>query len=122
MARSRKVKLFMSTFVPCPTYGLDALTLTDKQFKKIDGQYYRFLRRAIGIKASYYSRISNQDAWTQASRPNRPSETIRVSEYKMLREVYNSPQDNPIHRVVFCAGYKDRILAQGRRRGMQFPS
>ena len=43
MARSRKVKLFMSTFVPCLTYGLDALTLTDKQLKKIDGQFYRFL-------------------------------------------------------------------------------
>ena len=121
MARSRKVKLFMSTFVPCLTYGLDALTLTDKQLKKIDGQFYRFLRRAIGIKASYYSRTTNQDVWTQASRPNRPSESIRITQYKMLHEVYSAPQDNPIHNVVFCAGYKDRILTQGRRRGMQFP-
>ena len=57
MARSRKVKLFMSTCVPCFTYGLEALTLTDRQLKKIDGHFYPFLRRAIGIKASYYSII-----------------------------------------------------------------
>ena len=104
MPRKRKVKLFMTTFVPSLIYGLDALTLTDKDLKRIDGQFYRFLRRAIGIKASYYSRISNADVWSQASRPHRPSETIKTS-----------------HNVVFCAGLKDRIFTQGRRRGMQFP-
>ena len=61
MPRKRKIKLFMATFVPCLTYGLDALTLTAKDLKRLDGQFYRFLRRAIGIKASYYSRISNAE-------------------------------------------------------------
>ena len=121
MPRSRKIKLFMSTFVPCLTYGLDALTLTDKQLKKIDGQFCRFLRRAIGIKASYYSRVSNMDVWTQAGRPNRPSETLKVAQYKMLHEVYAAQEHEPLYNVVFCSGNKDRILAQGRRRGMQFP-
>ena len=111
----------MATFVPCLTYGLDALTLTAKDLKRIDGQFYRFLRRAIGIKASYYSRISNVEVWEQASRPRRPTETLDRTQYKMMREVYCSNMDNPIHNVVFCTGFKDRIFTQGRRRGMQFP-
>ena len=121
MPRRRKIKLFMATFVPCLTYGLDALTLTTKDLKRIDGQVYRFLRRAIGIKASFYSRISNAEVWEQASRPRRPSETLHKTQYKMTREVYCSNMDNPVHNVVFCTGFKDRIYTQGRRRGMQFP-
>ena len=118
MPRRRKVKLFMATFVPCLTYGRDALTLATKDLKHIDGQFYRFLRRAIGIKASFYSRISNAEVWEQASRPRRPSETLHKTQYKMMREVYCSNMDNPIHNVVFCTGFKDRIYTQGRRRGM----
>ena len=44
--------------------------------KKIDGQYYRFLRRSIGIKASFYSRITNRDVWTQAGKPVPASEIL----------------------------------------------
>ena len=119
--RKRKVKLFMSTFVPSLIYGLDALTLTDTDLKKIDGQFYRFLRRAIGIKASFYSRVSNQDVWTQASRPHRPMDTLKRIQFNMLREVFNHSMDSPLHNVVVCTGHKDRIYTQGRSRGMQFP-
>ena len=83
--------------------------------------FYRFLRRAIGIKASYYSRVSNIDVWTQASRPHRPSETIKKTQFNMLREVFSQNMDSPAHNVVFCTGLKDSIFTQGRRRGMQFP-
>ena len=40
---------------------------------------------------------------------------------RMMREVYCSSMNNPIHNVVFCTGFKDRKYTQGRRRGMQFP-
>ena len=58
LPRSTKVRIYHSAMVPVLLYGLDSLTLTDKLLKKIDGQYYMFLRRSIGVKASYYSRIS----------------------------------------------------------------
>ena len=32
-----------------------------------------------------------------------------------------APRTEPTHSVVFTAAFKDRILAQGRRRGMQIP-
>ena len=112
MTRARKVKIFQATFLPSLIYGLDALTLTDKDdLRRIDAQYYRFLRRAIGIKASYYSRVSNEDVWAQAGRPQRPSELLYALQHKMLQEVFASSMDNPLHNVVFATAYKDRILA-----------
>ena len=80
-----------------------------------------FLRRAIGIKASDYSRISNADVWTQSGRPSRPAEDLKVAQYKMLHEVFQSQEQDPTYNVVFCSGNIDRILAQGRRRAVQFP-
>ena len=121
MPRARKVKIFQATFVPCLIYGLEALTLSSKNLQTINAQYYRFLRRAIGIKASYYSRVSNESVWEQAGRPQRPSESLHAVQHKMLQEVFAHNMDHPLRNVVFATGFKDRIISHGRRRGMQFP-
>ena len=39
----------------------------------------------------------------------------------MMDEVFFAPYTDPLHNVVFCSSYKDRILAQGSGRGMQVP-
>ena len=39
----------------------------------------------------------------------------------MMREVFTQPRTEITHSVVFGSAYRDRILSQGRRRGMQFP-
>ena len=75
----------------------------------------------MGLKASHSSRVSNEDVWAQAGRPQCPSELLYALQHKMLQEVFASSMDDPLHNVVFASAYKDRILAQGRRRGMQFP-
>ena len=71
MTRQRKLLFFHSTMVPSLLYGLDSLSVTDQNLKTINGQYYRFLRRVMGIKAAYYSRIPNEEVWNQAGRPHR---------------------------------------------------
>ena len=65
--------------------NLSHLTLTDKQLRRIDAYYYRFLRISIGIKASYYSRISNQTVWEQALKPHRPSDRLYKAQHKVIR-------------------------------------
>ena len=76
MPRKKKLYIFQSVFLSTLIYGLDALTLTPKHMKKINGVYFRFLRRIIGIKASYYSRISNHAVWRRANYPQRPSDDL----------------------------------------------
>ena len=121
LRRKEKVRIFEATFINILLYGLDTLTLTPKQLHRIDGQYDRFLRRAISIKASYYSHISNQEVWTQASKPTLPSRTLSHRQYQLYIQVIQQPREDPTHNIFFGPAFKDRILLKGRRRGMQFP-
>ena len=121
LPRSTKVRIYHSAIVPVLLYGLDSLTLTDKLLKKIDGQYYRFLRRSIGVKASYYSRITNREVWIQAGKPVPASETLNWNQYQTLIKVFQQDRTHPTHSSIFCSAFKDRIVTRGRRRGMQFP-
>ena len=52
--RSNKHTLYIlrTTCIPTLCYGLDALTLTDPNLRRIDAWYHRFLRRVIGVKAT----------------------------------------------------------------------
>ena len=95
--------------------------MTTPHIAKIDAYYIRFLRRIVGIKASFYSRVPNTEVYNQAGRPKLPSGTLSDMQFKMMYEVFNSPRTEAHHSVVFNAAHKDRILNQGRRRGMQFP-
>jgi len=121
MAQKRKLGIFQATFLPVLTYGLDALTITEKQLHRLDAHYIRFLRRIVGVKASYYSHVTNQAVYNKAKHPKLPSDIIAELQFKMLQEVYSTPQESPLHNVVFSSANKDRILYQGRRRGMPFP-
>ena len=107
--------------MPSLIYGLDALTLTPPMLKKIDGQYYRFLSRVVGVKASYYSRVTNAAVWEKAGSPRTPSQFLFEAQYKMFVNVFLQDRNSPTHSVVFGANHKDRIILKGRRRGMQFP-
>ena len=121
MTRKKKLYIFQSVFLSTLIYGLDALTLTPKHMKKINGVYFRFLRRIIGIKASYYSRVSNHEVWRKANYPQRPSDRLANLQYKMMHAVFTSPMEDPLHNVVFNAAYRDRIVIKGRHRGRKRP-
>ena len=120
-AQTSKLRIFRTTFVTILTYGLDALTLTDKDLHRIDGCWFRFLRRVVGIKASYYSRVSNEEVYRVAGRPEKPSTMLQYQQYKMMVELFQADLTQPIHSVAFSSAFKDRIISQGRRRAMQFP-
>ena len=71
-----KCTIFHSSVVPVFTYGLDLCSLDKQHYRTIEAWYFRHLRRALSIKASYYSRISNQRVWKAAGKsvcPLRPA-------------------------------------------------
>ena len=121
LSRKEKLHIFQTTFIPTLIYGPDSLTLQDKHLKKANAYYYRFLRRIIGIKASFYSRITNNEVWRRARYPRRPTASLYASQDKLLRQVFQTSDQDPVHHVVFSPGYKDRIQAMGRRRGGKLP-
>ena len=88
LSHRAKMRMFQATFAPTLTYGLDSLTLTDKQLHRIDDYFIRFLRKIVGIKASYYSRISNEIEMEKARHPELPSQTLYEAQYNFMRSFY----------------------------------
>ena len=81
----------------------------------------RFLRRIVGIKASYYSRITNNEVWRRARYPKKPSDLLLQKQHKLLEQVFLASDHDPLKNVVFNSGYKDKIKTTGRRRGGKIP-
>ena len=109
LSRKAKVRIFIANIVPILTYGLSALTMENKHFQKIDAWFFRFLRRAIGIKHSYYSHITNRSVWEQAYRPLLPSQTVLSSQFRLLLLSLNADPADPFHHVAYGPANKDRV-------------
>ena len=90
-----KVRLFHSYIVPVLVYSLSTLTLEEKHFASIDGWYSKYLRRCMGIKASYYSHIPNKAVWIKAGRPTLPSQTLLTQQLDKLVDSIQKPSTDP---------------------------
>ena len=113
-----QVRIFQATIIPRLLYGLDTLTLEMKHLKAIDAWYFQHLRRCMGIKASYYSRITNDRVWKLAGKPETPSQVLTSAQLSQLSKILITPPDDPMHHVVFSPGVKDRVkYTKGLRRG-----
>ena len=107
--KKQEFHIFPATLVPTLIYGLEALTPTTPHMKGINAHRIRFLRRLVGIKASYYSPIPNSRVYEVANSPKHPSETLGQQEHKMMKEVFLTLRSEVCHSVVFCSVFKDRI-------------
>ena len=112
-----KSVIFHSTIVPVLLYGLDLCSLDKQHFKTIGAWYFRFLRRALSIKHSYYSRISNERVWKAAGKPHIPSQKILQQQFKLLIQCVTTPPNEPFHHVVFSHGYKEENLLNLNQEG-----
>ena len=81
----------------------------EKHLTSIDGWYFKYLRRCMGIKASYYSHIPNKTVWIKAGRPTLPSQLLITQQLDKLVDSIQKPSTDPLHHVIFSPGYKDRI-------------
>ena len=75
----------------------------------------------MGVKASYYSRISNVEVYRRAGHPRQPSHTLHKLQRKMLKQVFEAHHSDPLLHIVFSPGLKDRIQSTGRRRVGKIP-
>ena len=117
-----KVMIFISCILSTLLYALDSLTLENKHLKTLDGWFFRYLRRAVGIKHSFYSRISNERVWKFTGRPQLPSQKLLHNQLQTLVEITTLPSTDPKHHVVFSPGLKDRVrFTKSAHRGHPRP-
>ena len=118
LPKGSKSRIFHSAILPIYTYSLATCSLDKQHFRTIHGWYFRHLRRALGIKHSYYSRIPNVKVWKTAGRPFIPSQTIYKQQFQLLLKSLTTPPNQPVHHVVFSPGFKDRIkFTKSKSRG-----
>ena len=117
-----RARVFNACILPVLLYGLSNLPLEKHHYRSLDGFYFRFLRRAIGMKSSYYSRISNRKVWLAANSPTLPSQILIHQQLKRFASVVSTPPEDPRHHVVFGPAYKDRIKnTKSKHRGNPRP-
>ena len=89
-----------------------------KHFAKLDAWYFTLLRRVLGIKASYYSRIPNKEVWAQAGKPVLPSQLVLSQQFRLLLQAIQASNMEPQRHVVFAPAYKDRVgMHRNHKRG-----
>ena len=81
LSRKIKVHILQANIVSSLIYGVATLTMEPKHFAKLDAWYFTLLRRVLGIKASYYSRIPSKEVWTQAGKPRLPSQLVLAEQF-----------------------------------------
>ena len=80
-----------------------------KHFRRLNSIYFRLLRRVVGVKAAYISRVSNITVWELAGRPTTPAQLILRQQIKLLLTCLATPPNDPFHHIVFCSALRDRI-------------
>eukprot|EP00972_Heterocapsa_arctica_P091643 13517548-Heterocapsa_arctica.AAC.1 len=76
-----KLRVYDAVIVSKLLYGLEALSLTETDHSKLDAFQIRGLRKILGVKHSYLSRVSNKDIMIQVNNrarlpPNKPIQTL----------------------------------------------
>ena len=104
-----KLRIFQSVVVSTLIYSLDSLTMLPKHFRRLNSIYFRLLRRVVGVKAAYISRVSNITVWELAGRPTTPAQLILQQQIKLLLTCLATPPNDPFHHIVFCSALRDRI-------------
>ena len=77
------------------SYGLDSLTLTAPHLKRIDAFYIHYLRKIVGIKTSFYSRVPNTKVWEIAGKLRLPSNFL------LKAEVCTTNHTSLLYTVIF---------------------
>ena len=119
LPRKTRVHIFQANIVSTLIYGgVASLTMEPKHFQKLDSWYFQLLRRVLGIKSSYYSRISNKEVWKQAGRPVTPSQSVLSQQFRLLLQTLQADRMDPVHHVAFGPAYKDRVyMHKHHKRG-----
>ena len=93
----KKLDKFHSLVVS-KTWGVHLLTLRKGDFRRLESAYLRCVRRILGIKAAYISRISDSAVLKKAGLPSFQT-TIRVKQFALLGHILRLGPTHPDWKV-----------------------
>ena len=102
LTASRKLHIFDAAVVSKLRYCTASAWLSKGCLRKLDGFHCSCLRKILGIKASYISRVSNDRVRARAER-RKLSWEIRRSQLALLGKVLFDTDKAILKEVTFCA-------------------
>jgi len=103
MTTRRKLQLLEACILSKMKYGIASAWLLKADLRRLDGFHARCLRKILGIKPAYVSRVSN-DRVREISGQAPFSERIRTMQCKLLEAVLTDPNKHVLRDVAFQRG------------------
>ena len=117
LTQKRKVHIFQTLIESKLLYSLSTMCLTVAQERKSKGFQNRCIRSIIGVKPSYFSRVSNEDVLTMAAH-RRATAILQQRQLQLFGRILRSPEGHPLRLASFIPGTSWPVTEQYvRRRG-----
>ena len=113
----RKLAIFATLVESKLLYSLACIAFTTAQKRQLDGFQNRCLRRIIGVKPAFVSRVSNAAVMDRCTHTP-ATDLLQRRQLQLLGRVLNAPEGHPLKTASFIPGTLTPATEQYvRRRG-----
>ena len=95
-----KLRVFSAVVESKLLYSLSSMCLTAAAKRRLDGFQNRCIRKIVGIKPAFVSRVSNRDVLAKAVHTS-ASQLLRKRSLQLFGKVLRSPSNHPMRQVCF---------------------
>ena len=107
VTKKDKYRIYLACIVSKLMYGLQTAWLTKAQNTKLDGFHARCVRRIVGIKHSYWSRISNVDVLSCVNAVPL-SKLLLEQQLLVFGKIFRKPIHDVLRQVIFANNSEKR--------------
>ena len=117
VSKFEKYKIYMGCIISKLLYGLQTAWLTKTQRSKLDGFHARCIRKIVGIRPSYWSRISNLEVLAHV-RGEKLSILLLQQQLSLFGKIFRKPSDDVVRQSIFEVNSDQLVMySKQRRRG-----
>ena len=95
VSKRRRLEIYSGLVESRLLYSLTCCCLTVAQQRRLDGFQNRCLRRVLGVKPAFYSRVSNAEVLRQSGH-RLASQLLEIKQFHLLGKVLRAPEQNPL--------------------------
>lgn len=99
----RKLRIFTALIESKLLYSIGSMCLTIAEQRRLDGFQNRCLRRIVGVKPAYISRVSNATVLEKTGHVA-ASRLVQKKQMQLFGRILRAPSDSPLRSVSFIPG------------------
>jgi hypothetical protein len=100
LTRKRKLRIYCAIIESRLLYSLSSISLTIADQRRLDGFQNRCVRKVIGVKPSFVSRVSNAEVLAKADHCI-ASQILRLRRLQLLGKIFRHDPCHPLRQACF---------------------